>query len=132
MTEAVAALSIAAAYLIRDLRTPPFFGLGAITDLLAATLRFVMLTRSDHPAVADWALAQYHFLCTKQATYRSRWLLPWGGAKRLNDWSHHAGQLGGKVVEWHVGDVSDEWFAEDLKQWAPRSDGPSAVSENRR
>ena len=130
VTDAVAGLSTAAAFLIRDLRTPPFFRLEAITDLLAATLRFVMVTRTAHPAVANWALDQYHMLSTKQATYRSRWFLPWGRAQRLSDWSHHAGQLGGKVVEWHVGDVPDEWFAEDLKERAPMGDNHSGVSKD--
>ena len=114
VTDAVADLSSAASFLVRDLTTAPFFRVEAITELLAATLRFVMVTRPTHPDVANWAMLQFRSLSAKHATYRSQWLVPWGRARRLHGWSDHAGQLAGKVLEWHLGEVPEAWFTEQL------------------
>jgi hypothetical protein len=113
---AVADVAGAAAYLIRDLTTPPFFRVRAYTDLLAATLRFVAVTKPRHPDVALWALTQHQLLSGAQSRYRKRWLIPFGGKRRLQAWVDPAGQLGGRLIEWHVGDLDDSWFVKDLER----------------
>lgn len=49
---AIADIATAAAYVVRDVRHAPFFRITATTDLLAATLRFVLVVNADHPVVA--------------------------------------------------------------------------------
>lgn len=111
---AIADIATAAAYVVRDVRHAPFFRITATTDLLAATLRFVLVVNADHPFVADWALAQNQLLNNRMAKYRSRWLIPLGRRRRQEAWSRPLGQLGGQLVSWHTGKIDDEWFASDL------------------
>ena len=111
---AIADIATAAAYVVRDVRHAPFFRINASTDLLAATLRFVLVVNANHPVVADWALAQNQMLNDQMAKYRGRWLLPLGRRRRQEAWSRPLGQLGGRLVLWHTGQIDDDWFAADL------------------
>ena len=114
--EAVTGVSTASAFLIRDMAMAPFFSVRAVTELLAQTLKLVMVTRQSSPAVSNWAMVQYRLLTQTQVAYRRQWLRPWARRKRLDAWSHHAGQLGGKLVLWQAGDLTDEWFEKDLQR----------------
>jgi hypothetical protein len=115
---AIADIATASSYVVRDVRHAPFFRITATTDLLAAVLRFVLVVNPDHPAVAEWALAQNQLLNNRLARYRRRWILPLGGNRRRDAWSQHLGQLGGRLVSWHTGTIDDEWFASELKKIA--------------
>lgn len=113
---AIADLVTATSKVVRDLRFAPFFGVAATADLLAAILRFVLVSRKRHPIVSEWVLAQHQLLSVSLARYRKLWLLPIGRKGRQGAWSSALGQLGGNLVTWQTGERAEDWFRVDLER----------------